>query len=204
MKSRVAIVCRLGFQGQLIPMVHWKLNVYKKELAKTDSPPSPEASKIFFTSTQSLSPHRIQIPFSASEQMMQHLCSLLRTWEMKLFHLPSPWVLGNAIKTAQTFLFLFALEDSLLEEPYGGLPCVEDGDRKFSLIMELSTQVSLQAEKITLLEEILEERERKIQQLEAEPDPHSFLEVKDSPECLQEAPIFINDTVTAVVYDKDM
>lgn len=123
---------------------------------------------------------------------------------MKLFHLPSPWVLGNAIKTAQTFLFLFALEDSLLEEPYGGLPRVEDGDRKFSLIMELSTQVSLQAEKITLLEEILEERERKIQQLEAEPDPHSFLEVKDSPECLQEAPIFINDTVTPVVYDKDM
>lgn len=35
---------------------------------------------------------------------------------------------------------------------------MEDGDRKFSLIMELSTQVSLQAEKITLLEEILEER----------------------------------------------
>lgn len=123
---------------------------------------------------------------------------------MKLFHLPSLWVLGNLIKTAQVFLFLFVLEDSSLEEPCGGLPPVEEGDRKISLIIELSTQVSLQTEKITQLEEVLEEKERKIQQLEAEREAHCFPEVKDSPECLQETPIFSNNNnVSPVVYDED-
>uniref|UniRef100_A0A2K5CJH7 Coiled-coil domain containing 192 n=1 Tax=Aotus nancymaae TaxID=37293 RepID=A0A2K5CJH7_AOTNA len=59
-------------------------------------------------------------------------------------------------------------EDRLLEEFCGGLPPVEKSDRKISLIMELSTQVSLQTERITQPQEILEEKERKIQQLEAE------------------------------------
>lgn len=106
---------------------------------------------------------------------------------MKLFHLPFLWVLGNPIKTVQIFLFLFVLEDSSLEEGCGGLLPVEEGDRKINLIVELSTQVSHQTEKITQLEEILEEKERKIQQLEAEREAHPFPEVKDSPECLQEA-----------------
>ena len=81
---------------------------------------------------------------------------------------------------------------------------MEDGDRKINLIMELSTQVSHQTEKITQLEEILEEKERKIQQLEAEREAHPFPEVKDSPECLQEAPIFFNNSITPVVYDEDI
>ncbi|CAI9170149.1 unnamed protein product [Rangifer tarandus platyrhynchus] len=95
-------------------------------------------------------------------------------------------------------------EDSSLEESCGGLPPVE-GDRKISLIMELSTQVSLQTEKIAQLEEVLEEKERKIQQLEAEREAHCFPEVKDSPECLQETPIFSNNNnISPVVYDEDL
>ncbi|XP_060002322.1 LOW QUALITY PROTEIN: coiled-coil domain-containing protein 192 [Lagenorhynchus albirostris] len=97
-------------------------------------------------------------------------------------------------------------EDSLLEEGCGGLLPVEEGDRKINLIVELSTQVSHQTEKITQLEEILEEKERKIQQLEAEREAHPFPEVKDSPECLQEANslIFFNNSITPVVYDEDI
>ncbi|XP_027730441.1 coiled-coil domain-containing protein 192 [Vombatus ursinus] len=59
-------------------------------------------------------------------------------------------------------------EENSLEESCRSLPPVEEGDRRISLIMELSTQVSLQTEKINQLEEVLEEREKKIQQLEAE------------------------------------
>lgn len=70
--------------------------------------------------------------------------------------------------------------------------------------MELSTQVSLQNEKITQLEEVLEEKERKIQQLEAEQGSHPFQEVKDSPECLQEAPTCLNNSINPVVSDEGM
>ncbi|XP_029797694.1 coiled-coil domain-containing protein 192 isoform X3 [Suricata suricatta] len=65
-------------------------------------------------------------------------------------------------------------EDSPQEESCGGLPPVEEGDQKVNLIMELSKQVSLQNEKITQLEEILEKKEKKIQQLEAEQGSHPF------------------------------
>ncbi|XP_047584949.1 coiled-coil domain-containing protein 192 isoform X3 [Lutra lutra] len=95
-------------------------------------------------------------------------------------------------------------EDNAREESCGGLPPVEEGDRKINLIMELSTQVSLQTEKITQLEDVLEEKERKIQQLEAERGSQPFQEVEDTPECLQEAPIFFNNSVTPVVSDEDM
>nr|XP_012422420.1 PREDICTED: uncharacterized protein LOC105758171 [Odobenus rosmarus divergens] len=74
-------------------------------------------------------------------------------------------------------------EDNSQEESCGGLPPVEEGDRKINLIMELSTQVSLQTEKITQLEDVLEEKERKIQQLEAERGSQPFQEAEDSPEC---------------------
>lgn len=164
-----------------------------------------EISKFFFhehpETFPSLDPDSI---LSISDQMTQHLCSLLRTWEIRLFHLPSLWVLGNTIKTAQIFFFLFALEDNSREESYGSLPPVEESDRKLNLIIELSMQVSLQTEKITQLEEVLEEKERKIQQLEAEQGSHPFQEAEDSPECLQEAPIFFNDSITPVVSDEDM
>ncbi|XP_077767638.1 coiled-coil domain-containing protein 192 isoform X1 [Canis aureus] len=95
-------------------------------------------------------------------------------------------------------------EDNSWEESYGSLPPVEESDRKLNLIVELSMQVSLQTEKITQLEEVLEEKERKIQQLEAEQGSHPFQEAEDSPECLQEAPIFFNDSITPVVSDEDM
>nr|KAF6440003.1 coiled-coil domain containing 192 [Rousettus aegyptiacus] len=95
-------------------------------------------------------------------------------------------------------------EGSSAEESCGNLRTVEEGDRKFSLIMELSTQVSLQTEKITQLEEVLEEKEKRIQQLEAKQGAFPFQEVKDSPECLREAPIFFNNTITPVVSDEDM
>ncbi|XP_058593201.1 coiled-coil domain-containing protein 192 [Neofelis nebulosa] len=95
-------------------------------------------------------------------------------------------------------------EDNPRVESCGGLPPVEEGDQKINLIMELSMQVSLQTEKITQLEEVLEEKERKIQQLEAERGSHPFQEVDESPQCLQEAPIFFNNNVTPVVSHEDM
>uniref|UniRef100_A0A8C9LJQ5 Coiled-coil domain containing 192 n=1 Tax=Piliocolobus tephrosceles TaxID=591936 RepID=A0A8C9LJQ5_9PRIM len=95
-------------------------------------------------------------------------------------------------------------EDSLLEEFCGGLPPVEEVDRKFSLIMKLSAQVSLQTERITQLEEVLEEKERKIQQLEAERSLHPPQEVKDPPGCLPEAPVFSTDDVPPVVSDENL
>ncbi|XP_011797520.1 PREDICTED: uncharacterized protein LOC105511913 [Colobus angolensis palliatus] len=86
-------------------------------------------------------------------------------------------------------------EDSSLEGFCGGLPPVEEGDRKFSLIMKLSAQVSLQTERITQLKDVLEEKERKIQQLEAERSLHPPQEVKDPPGCLPEAPVFSTDDI---------
>ncbi|XP_054445845.1 coiled-coil domain-containing protein 192 [Pteronotus mesoamericanus] len=95
-------------------------------------------------------------------------------------------------------------EDNSPEESCGGVPPVEECDQKMSLIMELSTQVTLQTGKITELEEVLEEKERKIQQLEAQRCSRLFQEVKDFPKCLQEAPIFFNNSITPVVSDEDM
>ncbi|XP_027631095.1 coiled-coil domain-containing protein 192, partial [Tupaia chinensis] len=95
-------------------------------------------------------------------------------------------------------------EDSSLKEFCGGLPPVEEGDRKISLIMELSTQVSLQTEKISQLEEVLEEKEKKIQQLEAERESYLSQEAKDSPGCLQEGPVFFSNHVTPAVSDDDL
>ncbi|EAW62398.1 hCG1981531, isoform CRA_b [Homo sapiens] len=101
-------------------------------------------------------------------------------------------------------MFSHILEDSLLEGFCGGLPPVEEGDRKISLIMELSTQVSLQTERITQLKEVLEEKERKIQQLEAERSPHPPQEVKDPPGCLPEAPVFSTHDIPPVVSDENL
>ncbi|XP_007497876.1 coiled-coil domain-containing protein 192 isoform X3 [Monodelphis domestica] len=91
-------------------------------------------------------------------------------------------------------------EENSLEESCGGLPPVEEGDRRMSLIMELSTQVSLQTEKINQLEEVLEEKERKIQQLEAERETPMF-QMGSPPECLPEAPSASNDRTSAVDID---
>lgn len=72
----MATVCRLDFQGQLIPMVNWKLNAYKQELAKTDSPPSPEASKISFHEHPESFPTLVQIPFSVYLARWRNICVL--------------------------------------------------------------------------------------------------------------------------------
>ncbi|XP_031795215.1 coiled-coil domain-containing protein 192 isoform X1 [Sarcophilus harrisii] len=90
-------------------------------------------------------------------------------------------------------------EGNSLEESCQGLPPVEEGDRRISLIMELSTQVSLQTEKINLLEEVLEEKEKKIQQLEAE---RAFAMVKI--ENISEAPSACNDNNTFVDIDDNL
>uniref|UniRef100_A0A287D0F6 Coiled-coil domain containing 192 n=1 Tax=Ictidomys tridecemlineatus TaxID=43179 RepID=A0A287D0F6_ICTTR len=76
-------------------------------------------------------------------------------------------------------------EDNSSEEEFcGGLPPIEESDRKISLIMELSTQLSFQTEKITELEEELEEKERIIQQLEDKWEPHVSQKEENSSECL--------------------
>ncbi|XP_072453520.1 coiled-coil domain-containing protein 192 [Notamacropus eugenii] len=84
-------------------------------------------------------------------------------------------------------------EENSLEESCGGLPPVEEGDRRISLIMELSTQVSLQTEKINQLEEMLEEKEKKIQQLEAERES-PMVKTENLPEYLPEAPSACNNS----------
>nr|XP_008253202.1 coiled-coil domain-containing protein 192 isoform X7 [Oryctolagus cuniculus] len=74
-------------------------------------------------------------------------------------------------------------EDRSLEEVSGGLPAVEEGDRKVTLIMELSCLISLHTDRISQLEDILEEKDRKIQQLEAEREPPASGDFQDPPEC---------------------
>ncbi|XP_069890231.1 coiled-coil domain-containing protein 192 isoform X3 [Dipodomys merriami] len=74
--------------------------------------------------------------------------------------------------------------DQWPEELCGKLPPVEAGDRKISLIMELSSQLSLQTEKISHLEEVLEEKEKKIQELEAERSSYIAQDTTAPPECV--------------------
>ncbi|XP_047410726.1 coiled-coil domain-containing protein 192 [Sciurus carolinensis] len=96
-------------------------------------------------------------------------------------------------------------EDDSPEEFCGGLPPVEEVvDRKISLIMELSTQLSFQTEKITELEEELEEKEKMIQQLEDKWEPHFSQKEEDSTECLEETPIYFNNSIPPVVSDKEL
>ncbi|XP_023571069.1 coiled-coil domain-containing protein 192 [Octodon degus] len=88
-----------------------------------------------------------------------------------------------------------------LEECYEGLLPVEEENRKISLIMELSTQLSLQSEKIIQLEAALEEKERKIQQLEAERGCLLSQEVEDTPQCLKGAPLFSTRIIPVVSHE---
>ncbi|XP_042530584.1 coiled-coil domain-containing protein 192 [Dipodomys spectabilis] len=74
--------------------------------------------------------------------------------------------------------------DQWPEELCGELPPVEAGDRKISLIMELSSQLSLQTEKISHLEEVLEEKEKKIQELQAERCSYIAQETTAPTECV--------------------
>lgn len=71
---------------------------------------------------------------------------------------------------------------------------MEESDRKISLIMELSTQLSLQTEKITQLEDVLAEKEKKIEELEAERSSQIPQDEDRLTEDLQESP---------TVYDED-
>ncbi|KFO32027.1 hypothetical protein H920_06596 [Fukomys damarensis] len=109
----------------------------------------------------------------------------------------------NPIKVAQVSLFLSASAADLPDGCCEGLLPVEETDRKISLIMELSTQLSLQTERVIQLEAALEEKERRIQQLEAERSCHLSQEVKDPPKCLEDAPVF-SASITPVGSNEDL
>lgn len=91
-----------------------------------------------------------------------------------------------------------------MEVPYGGLPPVEEGDRKISLIMELSTQLSLQTEKITQLEEVLAEKERKIEELVATRSSQLFQAEANLREDLQEVPTVCDDRCVPVASKEEL
>ncbi|KAL6064817.1 hypothetical protein STEG23_009000 [Scotinomys teguina] len=74
------------------------------------------------------------------------------------------------------------------EVPCGDVPPVGGGDRRINLIMELSTQLSLQTEKITQLEEVLAEKERKIEELVAMRSSLLSQEEANGTQDLQEVP----------------
>ncbi|CAO2594130.1 Coiled-coil domain-containing protein 192 [Lemmus lemmus] len=93
---------------------------------------------------------------------------------------------------------------SSVEVPYGGLPPVEEGDRKISLIMELSTQLSLQTEKITQLEEVLAEKEQKIEELVAKRSDQLSQKDANLTEDLQELPVVRDDRSVPVASDEEM
>lgn len=88
--------------------------------------------------------------------------------------------------------------------PYGGLPPVEEGDRKISLIMELSTQLSLQTEKITQLEEVLAEKEQKIEALVAKRGDRLSQEDANLPEDLRDLAAVHDDKSVPVASDEEM
>lgn len=81
---------------------------------------------------------------------------------------------------------------------------MEEGDRKISLIMELSTQLSLQTEKITQLEEVLAEKEQKIEALVAKRSDQLSQEDANLPEELQELPTVHDDKSVPVASDEEM
>lgn len=81
---------------------------------------------------------------------------------------------------------------------------MEEGDRKISLIMELSTQLSLQTEKITQLEEVLAEKEQKIEALVAKRSDQLSQEDANLPEDLQELPAVHDDKSVPVASDEEM
>ncbi|XP_041497398.1 LOW QUALITY PROTEIN: coiled-coil domain-containing protein 192-like [Microtus oregoni] len=91
-----------------------------------------------------------------------------------------------------------------VEVPYGGLPPVEEGDRKISLIMELSTQLSLQTEKITQLEEVLAEKEQKIEALVAKHSDQLSQEDANLTDDLQELPVVCDDKSVPVASDEEL
>ncbi|KAH0512853.1 hypothetical protein LTLLF_142770 [Microtus ochrogaster] len=99
--------------------------------------------------------------------------------------------------------FLVSASGSV-EVPYGGLPPVEEGDRKISLIMELSTQLSLQTEKITQLEEVLAEKEQKIEALVAKRSDQLSQEDTNLTEDLQELPVVCDDKSVPVASDEEL
>ncbi|XP_059102188.1 coiled-coil domain-containing protein 192 [Peromyscus eremicus] len=98
----------------------------------------------------------------------------------------------------------FPRASNSVEVPYGGLPPVEEGDRKISLIMELSTQLSLQTEKITQLEEVLAEKERKIEELAATRSSQLFQAEANLTEDLQEVPTVCVDRSVPVASKKEL
>ena len=81
---------------------------------------------------------------------------------------------------------------------------MEEGDRKISLIMELSTQLSLQTEKITQLEEVLAEKEQKIEALVAKRSDQLSQEDTNLTEDSQELPVVCDDKSVPVASDEEL
>ncbi|XP_003512967.1 coiled-coil domain-containing protein 192 isoform X1, partial [Cricetulus griseus] len=98
----------------------------------------------------------------------------------------------------------FPRESNSVEVLYGGLPPVEECDRKISLIMELSTQLSLQTEKITQLEEVLAEKERKIEELVANRSYQLSQEGSNVGADLQEVPVECDNRIISVASDEEL
>lgn len=81
---------------------------------------------------------------------------------------------------------------------------MEESDRKITLIMELSTQLSLQTEKITQLEDVLAEKEKKIEELEAERSSQFPQDEDRLTEDLQESPsVYDEDRKALVASDEE-
>lgn len=135
--------------------------------------------------------------------MLEDLCFLFQNVRNEAFSSSLSLSSGNPIKVAQVSLFLSASAADLPDGCCEGLLPVEETDRKISLIMELSTQLSLQTERVIQLEAALEEKERRIQQLEAERSCGLSQEVKDPPECLEDAPVFCA-SITAAGSNEDL
>ncbi|XP_029797696.1 coiled-coil domain-containing protein 192 isoform X5 [Suricata suricatta] len=150
-----------GTKSKLLEQVFW---LEKKLRALDHKEESGESyKKMVLAKNQYI--EKLQAKVKASqEQLIAHTTS----WE-EYSHLAN-----RREKQEKQPGFPESQKDSPQEESCGGLPPVEEGDQKVNLIMELSKQVSLQNEKITQLEEILEKKEKKIQQLEAEQGSHPF------------------------------
>ncbi|XP_051057141.1 coiled-coil domain-containing protein 192 [Phodopus roborovskii] len=98
----------------------------------------------------------------------------------------------------------FSRASNSVEVLCDGLPPVEEGDRKISLIMELSTQLSLQTEKINQLEEVLAEKEQKIEELVTKHSGQLSQEEANLTENLQELPAECDDRSVPVASDEKL
>lgn len=108
----------------------------------------------------------------------------------------------SQIKIDWLFSFMLILEEGMTEGLFkdltGGGGRTGGRDSRLCLILKLSTQISLQYEKIKQLEQAWEQTEMKIQQLVAEVKSQSILVAKISQKYLPEVPNDHNPRVNAI------